>query len=102
MSRQALIDGIELAVANATTVVASATALIAGFIQQVRDAADDEEELEAVLTSIEAQTAALAAAVATGTAAAEEPAGEDTTVGTDTVAGDDEGGLGGEPAGDEA
>lgn len=94
MSRQAVIDAIEQKVAAAGTVVGSAVALLTGFIQAVRDSADDEDELAAVLAQIESQINALSAAVAAGTAAQSEQPVDDTTDqpgGEDTVTGSDGG-----------
>lgn len=97
--RQELIDAIEAKVAAGRDVVASAVALMTGFVEAVREAADDEEELEAVLQSITEQTDTLAAAVATvpteqPAPADDEPAqtggedsGEGAAAGTDTAAG---------------
>lgn len=97
-TKQELIDGIEAAIAAGATVVDSVVQLVTNLVTAARDSIDDKEELRAILDSYEAQANRLAAAVATGTAAEdEEPVENDTVSG-----GEDDGDLGGEPAGDEA
>lgn len=69
------LTGLRAAVANATTVDASAAAIIRGIVQQIKDAiaADDLGDATAInelVTSLEGSTGDLAAAVSENTPAA--------------------------------
>lgn len=101
--RQELIDAIEQKVAQTQGVIDSAVALIMGFVEAVREARDDEEELEAVLGTIEAQVNALSQAVVAGTEEPAQTGGEDSgdaPVGAESTVSGGEGAddLGGEPS----
>lgn len=64
------IDQLKAKVTANTAVTQSTVTLIQGLIQQLKDAADDPAELQAVIAEIEANTQALAAAVPVNTPAA--------------------------------
>lgn len=64
------IDQLKAKVTANTAVTQSSVLLIQGLVQQLKDAADDPAELQAVIAEIEANTAALAAAVPANTPAA--------------------------------
>lgn len=70
MSTQDVIDRATAAVAAATTVEASATALIAQIISTVRANVDNTDALNAAMDQFEANTKALSAAVVANTPAA--------------------------------
>jgi molecular chaperone DnaK (HSP70) len=74
------IDRLRASVEANTNAVQSATALITSIAQQMRDAADDPEEIRALADQLEQNTASLSEAVAANTqpaapAAAAQPAG---------------------------
>ena len=64
---QADIDRLKVSVAQNTSAVESAKALLAGLAQQIRDAADDPAELNALADQVDAATAGLAQAVVDNT-----------------------------------
>lgn len=64
MTRQEVIDALKARAEASATVVSGAIVLILGFVQAVRDAADDAQELQGVLSAFDAQANDLAAAVA--------------------------------------
>lgn len=72
-TKQELIDGIEAAIAAGATVVDSVVQLVTNLVTAARDSIDDKEELLNILNAYEAQASKLAAAVATGTVAEDEP-----------------------------
>lgn len=67
---QADIDALKTKVERNTTVSQSAVTLIGGLAQQIRDLADDPEQLRALADQLEASTTPLADAVAANTPAA--------------------------------
>ena len=86
MGTQQVIDRLKSAAQAQNSVVGSVLALAAGFVQAARDAKDDPEELEEVLTQFESNTASLAQAVAVNTPAAPEvPESEGGTGSPDTI-----------------
>lgn len=89
-TRQELIDAIEAKIAAGATVVTSVVTMVTEFVTAARNAKDDPEELEAILSSLEEQNGRLAAAVASGTQAEDEAQPEDTAGGgqqADTLGG---------------
>lgn len=67
------LDRIKQEVAENRTVVDSAITLISGLAQQIRDAIDDPEELNALADQLDAQQADLGAAVTANTSEAPAP-----------------------------
>ena len=71
-----------------SAVIASATTLLGGLAQQIREAADDPEQLNQLADTIDAQTKDLSRAIAENTNAANEiPADPSKVAGTDTAVG---------------
>jgi chromosome segregation ATPase len=70
---QAAIDEMKVEVARNTTVVDSAKALIASLLSQIEAAADDPEEIRAIVESVRANTDSLAEAIPANTPPVEEP-----------------------------
>jgi septal ring factor EnvC (AmiA/AmiB activator) len=68
------IDRLRASVEANTSAVQSANALITSIAQQMRDAADDPEEIRALADQLEQNTASLSEAVAANTAAPAAPA----------------------------
>lgn len=85
MSVQEKIDALRSASHRQTSVVASVITMLSGFIQQVRDAKDDPDEIEQITNEIEASTGALAQAVASNTPASLEVPEADGGTGTDST-----------------
>lgn len=69
------IDRLKGIASSVTSTVGAAIALISGFAQRFRDAADDPDEIRALADGFEADKVALAQAIAAGTPAAEEVPG---------------------------
>jgi HD superfamily phosphodiesterase len=84
---QRLVDELE----ENTSVVSSAVALLNSLAQEIRDNAEDEDAINAIADRLDANTNALAQAVAANTPAEEDDTtGEDSQTGEDTQAGGDE------------
>lgn len=66
---QADIDALKAAVERNTSVTDSAVVLIQGLAQQIKDAADDPAQLQALAAQIDKEAGELAAAVTAGTPA---------------------------------
>lgn len=75
---EATIQRLAAAVARNTSTIASATDLIGGLAQAIRDAANDPEQIAALANELEAANDVLASAVVANTPAAEQPAEEPT------------------------
>lgn len=65
------LDDLKAAVENNGTVVGSAVTAFQGIAQQMLDAKDNPDEIESLANELQAQSAALAAAVPTNTEAAD-------------------------------
>jgi hypothetical protein len=73
MRVQEAIDGLKADVADLSSVVSSAVALIDGLAPMLEEAKDDPEEISAIAAALREQKGSLANAVARNTAASTEP-----------------------------
>lgn len=91
-------DRLTASVANLTTVSQSTITLLGQLSQMIRDNAGDPTALNKLADDIDADAAALSAAVTANTPAASEPpaGGGESTGGSDTGSGGDAGSTGGQ------
>ncbi len=97
---QGEIDRLKTGLAANTSATAAMTELFSSFLNDVRENADDAEEIRAIADAYEANTATLVAAAAQGTPA-QEASAQSSDTSTSTVSGADAGAsdAGGQTAG---
>jgi len=84
MSTQQEIDRLRGIAGGIASVIGSAVTLIAGFAQQIRDAADDPDEIRAIADELDAKRGELATSIAVNTPASDEVPADNGGTGDDS------------------